>query len=290
MSKSKPEASGTIAVQLDAIQVDEKKNDRTVYAEIDELAASIAERGQQVPLIVHPGKTPGTYVLVAGYRRMRALRKIGAAAALISVMTTEPTRENVDMARLIENVSRKSLTPIELGDALAKILDRYPGISQVKLSTQTGVSQGYISRLLKVRSSAAPQIKEALAKGLITVDRAIQFASLPEDEQIRRWTEAPDENPRGAAAEGPRDKKTGRVPPSAIAIEKLYQRATVAHKAAVLRREIKVTAADAAVLTSGVQWLAIVTGRAAPKTLESIEDALADRDVEKQIKKHKKSK
>ena len=77
--------------------------------QIEELAASIREHGLIQPLIVR--KVSGSFELIAGERRLRALSSIGQTTA--KVVVHEATDQEVAELALIENLQRADLSPLE---------------------------------------------------------------------------------------------------------------------------------------------------------------------------------
>ena len=77
--------------------------------QIAELAASIRERGLVQPLVVR--KVDGKFELIAGERRLRAVRSLGQKEVKVVLMEASD-REVAELA-LIENLQREDLTPLE---------------------------------------------------------------------------------------------------------------------------------------------------------------------------------
>lgn len=77
--------------------------------QIAELADSIRERGLVQPLVVR--RVDGKYELIAGERRLRALKKLGMRTA--KVVVHNATDQEVAELTLIENLQREDLTPLE---------------------------------------------------------------------------------------------------------------------------------------------------------------------------------
>lgn len=92
---------------LDAITL--KQNIRELNAEhVEALCGSIKARGLIVPLVVKPTEGGG-YQLVAGYHRHAACAKAGLDE--VPVVVRDEKDESVD--RAVENITRRSLTPLE---------------------------------------------------------------------------------------------------------------------------------------------------------------------------------
>ena len=82
--------------------------------ELAELADSIREHGVIQPLVVSE-QSDGTYVLIAGERRLRASMLAGLSS--VPVVTRQADdRELLELA-LIENIQREDLSPLEAAEA-----------------------------------------------------------------------------------------------------------------------------------------------------------------------------
>ena len=82
-------------------------------AQLDELAASIRERGLVQPLVVRP-KGRDTYEIVAGERRWRASQRANLHEVSV-IIRTLTDQEAIEIA-IIENVQREDLNAIEEGE------------------------------------------------------------------------------------------------------------------------------------------------------------------------------
>ncbi|MEA4925259.1 MAG: nucleoid occlusion protein [Syntrophomonadaceae bacterium] len=113
--------------------------------EIEELAKSIEMYGVLQPIIVR--KAREGYQLIAGERRLRACRRIGAAAipALIQEMSDKQSAE----VSLIENLQRKDLSYLEEAGAYAQLINEF-GLTQEELAQKIGKSQSAIANKLRV--------------------------------------------------------------------------------------------------------------------------------------------
>lgn len=65
----------SVSLPLDDIYVPARFRDALDEAKVEEIATSLMETGQQVPIQVRQGK--GRYVLVSGLERLEAVRALG---------------------------------------------------------------------------------------------------------------------------------------------------------------------------------------------------------------------
>jgi ParB family chromosome partitioning protein len=91
---------------------------------IDELAASIKSHGLLEPLVVRriPGKED-KFEIIAGERRFRASQRAGLTEVPVVVKDVSP-KDAFELA-LVENVQREDLNPIELAEALDRLVKEH---------------------------------------------------------------------------------------------------------------------------------------------------------------------
>ncbi len=161
-------------------------NPRSDFAEEDlqELAASIAEKGVVQPLIVR--KSPGLhagYEIVAGERRWRASQIAGLHT--IPVIIRELNDQELLELAIIENVQRADLNPIEEAAGYNQLVDQY-SYTQDDLAKIIGKSRSHLAntmRLLKLPSSVQAMVRDGVlsaghARALIGQEEAERLAEL----------------------------------------------------------------------------------------------------------------
>jgi ParB family chromosome partitioning protein len=120
-------------------------------AELEELAASIREKGLVQPLVVRPiDATGANYEIVAGERRWRAAQK--ASVHLIPVIVRSLSDQEALELAIIENVQRSDLNAIEEAGGYRELVERF-GYTQEELSGIIGKSRSHLAntmRLLKL--------------------------------------------------------------------------------------------------------------------------------------------
>lgn len=142
--------------------------------ELAELADSIREHGVIQPLIVSE-QPDGTYVLIAGERRLRASMLAGLSS--VPVVTRQADdRELLELA-LIENIQREDLSPLEAAEAY-KSLEANFNLTHEEISKRVGKNRASITntmRLLKLPGD----VQRALLEKKITEGHARVLLSLP---------------------------------------------------------------------------------------------------------------
>jgi len=198
-------------------------------ARIEELAASIREHGLLEPLVVRRVGSSDKFELIAGERRWRALQKAGVREALVVVKNVSPASA-FELA-LIENVQREDLNPVELAEALDRLVKEH-GYTQEALAERLGKDRTTITnslRLLKlparVRAKVVSgELSEGHARALLGAE-----ASAIEDlaEKVIRGrlnVRATEALVRGAGAKGGKGKKG--APAKSTAVRDLEARLT----------------------------------------------------------------
>ena len=115
---------------------------------LDELAASISEKGVIQPLIVRKHPTdPNVYEIVAGERRWRASQI--AQLHEIPVVVREYSDTEVLEVAIIENIQRADLNPIDEGAGYRQLMQKF-GHTQEQLSSVLGKSRSHIANLMRL--------------------------------------------------------------------------------------------------------------------------------------------
>jgi len=126
------------------------RNPRRTFAndELDELAASLRERGIIQPIIVRQlrGNADG-YEIIAGERRWRAAQRAGLHE--VPVVVIEATDAEALQLAIIENVQRADLNALEEADGYRALIDEF-GNSQEDVAKIVGKSRSYIANTLRL--------------------------------------------------------------------------------------------------------------------------------------------
>jgi len=134
---------------LNKIRAAEDQPRKTFYNEsLEELAASIKERGVLEPIVVRPIKAANgdtTYEIVMGERRFRASKIAGLThiPAIVRNYTTEEAAADA----LLENFQREDLNPVEKARAVQGLLKM---MSMERVCKTLGVSETTVRRLMEL--------------------------------------------------------------------------------------------------------------------------------------------
>lgn len=149
--------------------------------ELEELAASIRQRGVLQPILLRPDPdTPNQYQIVAGERRWRAAQRAGIST--IPAVVRDLDELQLLEVGIIENVQREDLNPIEEAEAYGALIKRF-GRTQEDLAESVGKSRAHIAntmRLLNLGESS----REHLRQGRISAGHARAALGAPDPDPV----------------------------------------------------------------------------------------------------------
>jgi len=167
-------------LEIGMIDVEEGIRQTLDKEPLDELAASIALHGILQPLVVEPGDE-GRYKLQIGKRRMAAA-KLAGLDKVPAIILDGPLESKDSLAiRLVENLHREDLDPIDEAEAYATLRDMGTKVS--KIAHLVGKDRPYVShsmRLLKLH----PKVREAVRQQNIKREHALALLRLEPYQQI----------------------------------------------------------------------------------------------------------
>ena len=146
---------------------------------LQELAASIKEKGFIQPVIVRPA-SGGKYELIVGERRLRAanLLHYNEIPAIVKEANDE---ESLELA-LIENIQREGLNPIEEAQAYQKLIDRF-NFTQEKIAQVVGKARTSVNNTLRILK--LPQkIQESIRKNLLSFSHARALLEIENEKEL----------------------------------------------------------------------------------------------------------
>lgn len=144
-------------------------------SKIDELAASIREKGILQPLLVR--RRGDGYELIAGERRLRAAMKAGLKE--VPVVVRETTDHEALQLALIENLQREDLNPIEEAHAY-QYLQKEFGWNQEAIADRVGKSRPAIANSMRLLSLPR-ELQEEVSRGRLQVGQARTLLGLERD-------------------------------------------------------------------------------------------------------------
>jgi ParB family chromosome partitioning protein len=159
------------------------RNPRRIFtdADLDELAASIRERGIIQPIITRAVRgAADAYEIIAGERRWRAAQR--ASLHEVPVVVVEATDEEALELAIIENVQRTDLDAIEEAEGYRRLSEEF-NRSQDDIAQIVGKSRSHVAntlRLLKLTDA----VKAYVHSGKLTAGHARMLVGQPNADQL----------------------------------------------------------------------------------------------------------
>jgi ParB family chromosome partitioning protein len=159
------------------------RNPRKVFDEIDldELAASIKEKGILQPILARPA--PGladAYEIIAGERRWRAAQRAGLHEAPIIVVEADD-RQALELA-IIENVQRADLNPLEEAAGYERLGTEFK-YSHGDVAKVIGKSRSHVANALRLLK--LPDLtRRMLSEGHISAGHARALLAAPDPDAL----------------------------------------------------------------------------------------------------------
>ena len=151
--------------------------------EFEAFVASIAERGQQIPILARPHPSaPDRYQVAYGHRRLKAAARL---AIQIRAIIRPMTDVELVIAQTKENLDRQDLSYIERALLARQIEDRQ--FDRAIVMSALGVDKADLSRLLSLASALPVELVRAIGPApKIGRPRWHQLAELLKDAAIRK--------------------------------------------------------------------------------------------------------
>jgi ParB family chromosome partitioning protein len=148
-------------------------------AELEALAASIAEHGVLLPILVT--QTLDGYQLVAGERRFRAAQLAGLERIPV-VIRQVADRDQLELA-LVENLQREDLNPLEEAHAFRQLIDDF-GLTQEDVAARVGRARSTVANTLRLLD-LDERVQLLVIEGRLSQGHARAIGGLAPDQQAR---------------------------------------------------------------------------------------------------------
>lgn len=135
------------------------------------MVTSLAEIGQQVPIVVVAEAVAGPFVVIDGYKRVRALRRLGRDTVGASCWPGEEA-EALIAIRLMQTAEPE--TALEQSWLLDELHERF-GFSLEELARRFGHSVSWVSRRLALIHELPDSIQEQVRRGVIGAHGAAKY-------------------------------------------------------------------------------------------------------------------
>ena len=191
------ERSEVFKVPVDQIFEDPKfQNSRHNPEGLAELQESLLELGQKTPIELRKGKDGKLYIQ-AGFRRMNAIHNIRVSDPTlfqtVDATIFEGSYEDAMLHNLVENVQREDLTPLEIGEYLCAIQDKFSKsgekITGKELAGMIGKSETYVSRAMAIfkdkdDAKMTPSLKRLINEKKVPFWTAVKIAEHSPKKQL----------------------------------------------------------------------------------------------------------
>lgn len=152
-------------------------------AELDELAASIKERGIIQPVVVRSVRgAKDAYEIIAGERRWRAAQR--AALHEIPIVPFEASDSEALELAIIENVQRTDLNPLEEAGGYQALASEF-GHSHEDIAKIVGKSRSHVTNTLRLLKLPEP-VKAYIHAGKISAGAARMLVGAADPEEMAR--------------------------------------------------------------------------------------------------------
>lgn len=192
-------------------------------AELDELAASVRQRGVLQPILLRPAPgRAGEYQIVAGERRWRAAQRAGLAA-VPAVIRELGDVETLEIA-LIENIQRADLNALEEASAYMALM----GLSQTtqeEVALAVGKSRSHVANTLRLLQ-LPNEVQKLVRSGQLSAGHARAVIGAADPQALAREIITRSLNvreaeslARRAAAPGAKTRSSSRKTADTLALE-----------------------------------------------------------------------
>ncbi|MGE4529457.1 MAG: ParB/RepB/Spo0J family partition protein [Rhodospirillaceae bacterium] len=182
-------------------------------AAIDDLAASIRERGVLQPLLVRPApEMNGIYEIIAGERRWRAAQR--AQVHEVPVVIREMNDQEALEVALVENLQRQDLNALEEAEGYRRLQEEF-NHTQEDLAKAVGKSRSHVANTMRLLA-LPDEIKQMMEIGSLTAGHARALLGLENAAALAREIVEKGLNVRQAehlAKAGPGGKPKTAKPP-----------------------------------------------------------------------------
>lgn len=146
---------------------------------INELAESIKTNGLLNPILVKR-IDDGSYEVIAGGHRLRAVKKLGWDEIETKVLDIDES--DASILAIKTNLLQKNLMDIEEGRAIKKIIEKF-GFTQSEIAELLGKSPSWVSNRLALILDVSDKVQNALKEEKISTSHAVLLSKLTKQDQ-----------------------------------------------------------------------------------------------------------
>lgn len=164
-------ARGTVQIEIQELELKYRGLRIVDRSRRSQLATTLLEHGQQLPVLVVAGKGGKPYVLIDGYARVAALQDLGRDLVEALVLPLGECEALVFGHRL-EASSRPSV--LEEAWLVRELIEGH-GKSQVQLATLLHRSISWVNRRLALVRVLPTSVQEAVKRGVLSAQAAMKY-------------------------------------------------------------------------------------------------------------------
>ena len=175
--------------------IPDPKQPRTTMGNLEELSASIKDKGVLEPILVRPNpnlkdekadKNQPPLMIISGERRYRASMQAGLSE--IPVIEMDISEEEALEIALIENLQRKDLTPFEEAEGYKALSDRFE-YTHENIAKAVGKSRTVVTESLALLAIPQRVREAAQALGISTKSILLEILKADTEEEMIRLLE-----------------------------------------------------------------------------------------------------
>lgn len=151
-------------------------------ASLEDLIASVREKGVIQPILAARTETPDQYQIIAGERRWQAARLAGITE--VPVLLRDSTPSEVLELALIENIQRKDLNCIEEALAYRRLQEEFH-LTQDEIAGRVGKGRATVANLLRLLQ-LPPDIQHDVLNGALSMGHARALLAVEDPERMRQ--------------------------------------------------------------------------------------------------------
>lgn len=167
-------------IPIDRIEViNPRERNKRVY---EDIVSNIQKVGLKKPVTVTP--RPGEdgtehYLLICGEGRLNAFRALGHTE--IPALVVDVDDEAAFIISLAENMARRQYRPLEILSSIKRLGDL--GYAAKDIATKTGLTQAYVSGVLKLLDRGEERLLIAVETGRVPLNTALDIVGAGDDDK-----------------------------------------------------------------------------------------------------------
>lgn len=184
---------------------------RIEFGDLNELIASVREKGVLEPLLVRPSQVGGRFMIISGERRFRAAREVGLTELPCIEMDVDD-RAVAEIA-LIENLQRKDLTAFEEAEGLQVLAERFD-YTHDEIAKKIGKSRSTVTEALTIATLPNDVKEQCRRADISSKSLLLQVVRQPDADTMRKFvTRIAEQGLTRDEARKARSKKQPRTQP-----------------------------------------------------------------------------